>query len=61
MKKLRITQMRSTIGYKIKQKRTIRSLGLHRIRDSVIKEDTPVIRGMINRVSHIVQIEELEK
>ena len=61
MKMLRITQIRSTIGYKTKQKRTVRSLGLHRIRDSVIKEDTPVIRGMINRVSHIVRVEELEK
>jgi len=61
MKELRITQIRSIIGYKIKQKRTVRALGLHHIRDSVIKEDTPVIRGMINKVSHIVRFEELEK
>lgn len=60
MKKLRVTQLKSIIGYNVKQKRTIMALGLKHIRDSIIKKDTPVIRGMINKVSHIVKVEEIE-
>jgi large subunit ribosomal protein L30 len=41
------------------QKSTVRRLGLHRIRDSVIKEDRPEIRGMIAKVKHLVEVEEL--
>ncbi|KQC11889.1 MAG: 50S ribosomal protein L30 [Desulfuromonas sp. SDB] len=60
MKKIRITQIKSPIGFKVRQKRTIRALGLHRIRDTVIKDDTPVIRGMIEKVKHLVEIEEMK-
>lgn len=59
MKKFRITQTKSPIGRNIVQKRTIFALGLRRIRDSVIKEDTPQIRGMIEKVKHLVNVEEL--
>jgi large subunit ribosomal protein L30 len=59
--RLRVTQVRSTIDRGKDQKATIRRLGLHRIRDSVVKEDRPEIRGMIAKVSHLVTVEEIEE
>ncbi len=59
MAKLKITQVKSLIGRRQKQRGTIRALGLKRIRDSVEQTDTPVIRGMINKVSHLVEVEEI--
>ncbi|MCD6518670.1 MAG: 50S ribosomal protein L30 [Anaerolineae bacterium] len=59
-KKLRIKYVKSAIGYNVRQKRTIRALGLHHLGDVVEQEDTPVIRGMVNRVRHLVQVEEVE-
>jgi len=59
-KKLRITQVRSGIGRKEVQKRTLRALGLRRMHSSVIQPDRPEIRGMIFRVSHLVQVEEVK-
>ena len=59
-KKLRITWVKSTIGRKKDQRGTIRALGLRRLHQSVIHEDTPVIRGMIFKVKHLVQVEEVE-
>ena len=61
MKKLKITQVRSTIKRKEKQKRTVEALGLHRLHQSVVKPDVPQIRGMINRVSHLIEVEEIEE
>lgn len=58
---LRITLMRSPIGYSIRQKRTLRALGLRKINQSVEQEDTPVIRGMIAKVGHLIQVEEGSK
>jgi large subunit ribosomal protein L30 len=58
--KLRITQIRSAIHRPRDQKATVRALGLHRIRDSVVKDDRPEIRGMIQAVSHLVTVEEVE-
>jgi large subunit ribosomal protein L30 len=58
-KKIKITQIRSTIERPEPQKRTIKALGLGRIRKSVVKVDTPQIRGMITKVQHLVQVEEL--
>ena len=58
-KKLRIKQVRSTIGRKADQGATIRALGLKRINDTVEQEDTPVIRGMIFKVKHLVEVEEI--
>ena len=60
-KKIRITQTKSIIDQLEVAKRTIEALGLGRPRKSVIKRDTPQIRGMINRVRHMVTVEELEK
>ncbi|MFZ4585656.1 MAG: 50S ribosomal protein L30 [Acidimicrobiia bacterium] len=58
MSTLRITQTRSSIGIKPKQRGTLRALGLRRIGRTVEHEDTPVIRGMIAKVPHLVQVEE---
>jgi large subunit ribosomal protein L30 len=58
-KKLKITQIRSIIGQIEKQKLTMKALGLRRIRHSVVHDDTPQIRGMINKVSHLVRVEEV--
>lgn len=58
--KLRITWVKSSIGYSKRQKGTIRALGFHRLGDVVEQADTPVIRGMVDKVSHLVQVEEVE-
>ena len=58
MADLVITQTRSTIGTKPKQRGTIRALGLGKIGRSVTKPDTPEVRGMIARVPHLVSVEE---
>jgi large subunit ribosomal protein L30 len=57
-KELKITLVKSPIGYPQRQKGTIKALGLKKLHHSVIQEDTPVIRGMINKVSHLVKVEE---
>jgi large subunit ribosomal protein L30 len=57
--KLKVTQVRSGIHHPRDQKSTIRRLGLHRINDSVVKDDRPEIRGMIAKVSHLVRVEEV--
>lgn len=57
-KYVRITLVRSPIGYPLRQKRTIRALGLRRMHQTVEQEDTPVIRGMIAKVAHLVEVEE---
>ena len=59
MTKLKVTQVRSVIHRPKDQKQTVRRLGLHRIRDSVIKDDRPEIRGMIAKVHHLVRVEEV--
>ncbi|MCW2526300.1 MAG: rpmD [Pseudonocardiales bacterium] len=60
MARLKITQTRSEIGSKDNQRQTLRSLGLKRIRDVVVKEDRPEIRGMVQTVTHLVAVEEVE-
>jgi len=57
-KKLRITLVKSAIGYPENQKATIRALGLHRMNQTVEQTDSPVIRGMLMKVNHLVKIEE---
>jgi large subunit ribosomal protein L30 len=59
-KRLRIKLVKSTIGYKQDQKDTARSLGLRKLNASVEHDDTPVIRGMIYKIRHLVQVEEVE-
>jgi large subunit ribosomal protein L30 len=57
-KELKVTLVKSPIGYSKQQKGTVRALGLRRINQTVVHQDTPVIRGMINKVSHLVKVEE---
>ena len=57
-KTLKITLVKSPIGYSKRQKGTVRALGLKKINQMVEHDDTPVIRGMIFKVSHLVQVEE---
>lgn len=57
--KLRVTYVRSAIGYTERQKRTIRALGLRRLGDTVVQDDTPACRGMIDKVRHLVKVEEV--
>jgi large subunit ribosomal protein L30 len=59
--RLRVTQVRSVIDRPRDQKRTVRALGLHRINDSVVKEDRPEIRGMIAKVQHLVRVEPFDQ
>ncbi|HEX5402094.1 MAG TPA: 50S ribosomal protein L30 [Pseudonocardiaceae bacterium] len=59
MAQLRVTQMRSTIGCKQNQRATLRTLGLRKIRQSVVREDSPQVRGMIHTVRHLVAVEEV--
>jgi len=58
MATLRITQLRSTIGAKPKQRGTLRALGLRRINHTVELPDRPEIRGMVEKVPHMVKVEE---
>ncbi len=60
MGRLKVTQTRSGIGGKQNQRDTLRSLGLKRIGDVVVKEDRPEIRGMVNAVRHLVVVEEVD-
>ena len=57
MAELRITQVRSTIGARWKQRESLRTLGLRRIRDSVVREDNSQTRGLIAVVRHLVEVE----
>ena len=60
MAQLKVTQLKSGIGGKQTQRATLRSLGLKRIGDTVVKEDRPEIRGMVNTVRHLVSVEEVK-
>jgi large subunit ribosomal protein L30 len=55
---LRITLVRSPIGYDRRQKGTVRALGLHRLHQTVAKTDSPALRGMLASVRHLVRVEE---
>jgi large subunit ribosomal protein L30 len=59
MAELKVTQTKSKIGGNQAQRNTLRSLGLHRIGDSVVKADRPEVRGMIQVVRHLVAVEEV--
>ena len=60
MGRLKVTQLRSGIGGKQNQRDTLRTLGLKRIGDVVVKEDRPEIRGMVRAVTHLVKVEEVD-
>ena len=59
MAQIKVTQIKSEIGGTSNQRDTLRSLGLKRIGDTVVKEDRPEFRGMVNTVSHLVVVEEV--
>jgi large subunit ribosomal protein L30 len=61
MGSLKVTQVKSTIGSKQNQKATLATLGLRKIRQSVVRDDTPSVRGMIATVRHLVTVEEVDK
>lgn len=60
MAQLKVTQVRSVIGGNSSQRESLRSLGLKKIGDSTVKADRPEFRGMINKVSHLVSVEEVD-
>ena len=59
-KKLRITWVKSGIGYSRRQKATIKALGLRRLGQTVEQKDVPVIRGMVDKISHLLRVEEVD-
>ena len=59
--KLKIKLVKSPIGYSKDQKATVRALGLRKLNQTVVKEDLPQIRGMIEKVKHLLQVEEVEE
>jgi large subunit ribosomal protein L30 len=60
MSRLKVQQVKSSIGRKKNQRDTLRSLGLKRIGDVVVKEDRPEIRGMLAAVPHLIVVEEVD-
>jgi large subunit ribosomal protein L30 len=60
MGRIKVSQTRSGIGGKQNQRDTLRSLGLKRVGDVAVKEDRPEIRGMLNTVSHLITVEEVD-
>ena len=60
MGRIKVRQVKSGIGRKKNQRETLRTLGLKRIHDVVVKEDRPEIRGMVNTVRHLVTVEEVD-
>lgn len=61
MKKLQITQVRSAIGRKPIQSKNLRALGITRMGQTVVHNDTPQIRGMVNRIDHLLSVTEVEE
>ncbi|CAM4518538.1 large subunit ribosomal protein L30 [Paenibacillus endophyticus] len=61
MAKLQITLVRSLIGRNEKQRATVESFGLKKIRQAVVLNDSPAVRGMVNTVSHLVKVEEVQE
>jgi large subunit ribosomal protein L30 len=59
-KKIRVTLVKSPIGYEKSQKATVRALGLRRLNSSAVHNDTPPVRGMINKIIHLVKVEEVD-
>ena len=57
-KTLRVTWVRSAIGFKKDQRATVRALGLHRLHETVEHKDTPALRGMLNKIIHLLKVEE---
>ena len=60
MAKIKIVWVKSAIGYAPDQKKTLRAMGLHKLNGSVVHEDSATLRGQINKVRHLVKIEEAQ-
>ena len=60
-KNLKVTQIKSVISEKQNQRDTLRSLGLKRIGDTVVKQDSPIVRGYVKAVAHLVKVEEISE
>ncbi len=60
-RKLRITQIGSAIGRNFDQKGTLKALGIRKVNQTVVKDDTPQIRGMIRKIRHLLLVEEIEE
>ena len=58
MGKIRVTWIKSGIGYEESQRKTLQTLGFHRLNQSIVVEDSNSVRGMINKVRHLVKVEE---
>lgn len=59
MAQLKVTQVRSVIGTKRNHRESLRTLGLRKIRQSVVRDDSPQVRGLIHTVRHLVTVEEI--
>ncbi|MEY3908503.1 MAG: hypothetical protein RLZZ90_410 [Actinomycetota bacterium] len=59
MTRLKVTQIKSAIGNKPNQRETLRTLGLKRINDIIVKDDSLSVRGMVRTVAHLVKVEEI--
>ncbi|MBX3003438.1 MAG: 50S ribosomal protein L30 [Anaerolineales bacterium] len=57
-KKIKITLVRSPIGATERHKRTVKALGLRKLNHSIVAEDSPTVRGMVNSVTHLLKVEE---
>jgi len=60
MTKLQVTWKKSAIGKPVKQKKTIQALGLKRLNQTIVKDDSPAVRGMLEAVSHLVEWSEID-
>ena len=60
MAKLQITLVRSLIGRNEKQRATVQTLGLRKLHQTVVHNDNPAVRGMVNHVSHLIKVEEIQ-
>lgn len=60
MAQIKVTLTRSLIGYPKDQRATVKALGLTKIRSSVVKEDSPTLRGMLHKVAHMVKVEDVQ-
>ena len=58
---LKITLKKSAIGYNEKQKATVKALGLRKLNSSAVKPDNPQIQGMIKKISHLIEVEQVDK
>ena len=60
MAKLKITLKRGLVGQTQRQRETVRTLGLRAIRSSVVREDSPTVRGAIRSIAHLIEVEEVD-